>query len=36
MATLNGFDVEQYLVSADVTRSELHNVRSRLLGLHPH
>jgi hypothetical protein len=36
MATLDGFDVEQYLLSAGVTSSELHNVRSRLLSLHLH
>jgi protein tyrosine/serine phosphatase len=36
MATLDGFDVEQYLLSAGVTSSELRSVRSRLLGLHLH
>ncbi|MDT8912261.1 tyrosine-protein phosphatase [Amycolatopsis sp. PS_44_ISF1] len=35
MATLDGLDVEQYLLDAGVTGSELRNVRSRLLGLHP-
>lgn len=34
MATLDGLDVEQYLLDAGVTGSELRNVRSRLLGLH--
>jgi len=32
MATLDGFDVEQYLLGAGVTRRELHSVRSRLIG----
>lgn len=32
MATLDGFDVEQYLFSAGVTASELHSVRGRLVG----
>jgi len=36
MATLDGFDVEQYLLDAGVTGSELRSVRGRLLGLHPH
>ncbi|GAB3474361.1 tyrosine-protein phosphatase [Amycolatopsis cihanbeyliensis] len=36
MATLDGFDVEQYLLSAGVTSSELHSVRSRLSSLHIH
>jgi protein-tyrosine phosphatase len=36
MATLDGFDVEEYLLSAGVTSSELRSVRSRLLGLHLH
>ncbi|MER6663798.1 tyrosine-protein phosphatase [Amycolatopsis japonica] len=36
MATLEGFDVKQYLRTAGVTSSELHNVRSRLANLHPH
>ncbi|MFJ8915924.1 tyrosine-protein phosphatase [Amycolatopsis sp. NPDC102389] len=35
MATLDGFDVEQYLLDAGVTGSELRSVRRRLLGLHP-
>ncbi|QXV57156.1 tyrosine-protein phosphatase [Amycolatopsis sp. TNS106] len=36
IATLDGFDVEQHLLDAGVTVSELHCVRSRLLGLRPH
>ncbi|WP_410646885.1 tyrosine-protein phosphatase [Amycolatopsis sp. cmx-4-54] len=36
IATLNGFDVEQYLLDAGVTGGELHSVRSRLLGLRLH
>ncbi|RSM58972.1 protein-tyrosine-phosphatase [Amycolatopsis sp. WAC 01376] len=35
MTTLDGFDVEQYLLSAGVTSSELHSVRNRLSTLHP-
>ncbi|WP_410675315.1 tyrosine-protein phosphatase [Amycolatopsis sp. cmx-4-68] len=36
MATLDGFDVEQYLLDAGVTGSELLNVRNRLLSHHLH
>lgn len=36
MATLDGFDVEQYLLDAGVTSRELRSVRGRLLGLHLH
>jgi protein-tyrosine phosphatase len=32
IATLDGFDAEQYLLGAGVARSELHDVRSRLVG----
>lgn len=33
LATLDGFDVERYLLDAGVTGSELHRVRSKLSGL---
>ena len=36
LATLDGFDVEQYLLNAGVTISELRRVRGRLLGLRLH
>ncbi|MDQ7806752.1 tyrosine-protein phosphatase [Amycolatopsis sp. A133] len=35
MATLDGFDVEQYLLDAGVTGEELHSVRGRLVRISP-